>query len=324
MILKYYEINKVNIQKNKSILFFGNNEGLKNDSIKNLVKGKKNIFNYEEKEIIENINSFFENLLSKSLFENEKVIIIKRATDKILKVIEEISKKNIDDLIIIINAENLDKRSKLRSFYEKNKAYVSIAFYPDNEKTLSQLAYNFFKEKNILISNSNINLIVEKCNNSRENLYNELWKIECYSKSKKQISSEIILKLVNLSENISISELIDNYLVKNKKKTIHILNENNFSNEECIIIIRTFLNKSKKILLLLKEYEANQNIDLTISSAKPPIFWKDKEITKQQISIWSQKSMKNLILKLNDLELLVKKNINNSTNIISDFVLDQA
>ena len=324
MILKYYELNKVNLKKNKSVLFFGSNEGFKNISIKNLIKNKKNIFNYEEKEILENTNNFFENSLSKSFFEDEKIVIIKRATDKIFKIIEEISTRKVDDLIIIVNAENLDKRSKLRSFYEKNEVYVSIAFYPDNEKTLSQLAYNFFKEKNILISNSDINLIVGKCNNSRANLYNELWKIECYSKSKKQINSEIILKLVNLNENFSISELIDNYLLKNKKKTINILNENNFSNEDCVVITRTFINKSKKILSLLKEYEFNQNIDLTISSAKPPIFWKDKEIIKQQISKWSQKSIKNLIFKLNDLELLIKKNVNNSINLISDFVLDQA
>ena len=85
------------------------------------------------------------------------------------------------------------------------------------------------------------------------------------------------------------SELIDNCLSKNKKKTINILNENNFSNEDCILIIRIFLNKLKKILKLSNEFKKNKNIDLTISSAKPPIFWKDKEITKQQIFVWKPK-----------------------------------
>ena len=140
----------------------------------------------------------------------------------------------------------------------------------------------------------------------------------------KKITTEVIEKLTNLSENHNISELIDNCLVKNKKKIINILNENNFNNEDCILITRSFLNKSKKILKLSSEFENNKNMDLTISSARPPIFWKDKEITKQQIYKWSPKSIKKLIYKLADVELLIKKNMNNSINLITDFILEQS
>ena len=106
---------------------------------------------------------------------------------------------------------------------------------------------------------------------------------------KKECSPQIekLTKIVNLQEDHDVSELIDNCLAKNKKKIIIILNENNFSSEDCILIIRVFLNKSKKLLKLLYEYEYNNNIDLTMSTAKPPIFWKDKEITKQQIYKWT-------------------------------------
>ena len=95
MIIKSYELNKLNLDQNKIVLFYGKNEGLKNDSINNLLKNKENITKYEEKEILENTNIFLENIFSKSLFESEKIIIIKRVTDKILKVIEEIEEKNI-------------------------------------------------------------------------------------------------------------------------------------------------------------------------------------------------------------------------------------
>ena len=187
-----------------------------------------------------------------------------------------------------------------------------------------KLTHNFLKDKNILISSANINLITSKCSGDREVLLNELKKIEFFSKNGKRITSESINKLTNLSENHSISELIDNCLAKNKKKIINILNENNFSNEDCILITRIFLNKSKKILKLSNEFENNKNIDLIISSAKPPIFWKDKEITKQQIHKWNSENIKKLIYKLNDVELLIKKNLNNSINIITDFILDQS
>ena len=324
MIIKSYELNKINFDQNKLILFYGKNEGLKNDSTNNLLKNKENISKYEEKEILENTNIFLENVFSKSLFENEKIIIIKRVTDKILKIIEEIEEKKIEDLKIIINADILEKKSKLRSFFEKSKEHVCVAFYPDTNQVLSKLTYNFFNQKKISISPANINLIVNKCNGDRETLFNELDKIEYFSKSGKKITEESIIKLTNLIENHSISDLIDNCLAKNKKKIINILNENNFGNEDCIIITRTFLLKSKKILKLCSEFKSNKNIDLTISSAKPPIFWKDKEITKQQIYKWTPENIRQLIYRLNEIELLIKKNINNSINLITDFILDQS
>ena len=324
MIIKSYEIKKINLENNKLILFYGKNEGHKNEAIKNLIKEKYTIFNYEEKELLDNQNYFFENILTKSLFEDEKIIIIKRATDKILKIIEDLDIKELDGISIIINSENLEKKSKLRLIFEKNKQYISVAFYPDTDQTLSKLTYEYLKKKNISISSANINLIVNKCNGDRETLLNELQKIEYFSINGKKITSENITKLTNLIENHSISELIDNCLVKNKKKIINILNENNFNNDECILITRTFLNKLKKILKLSREFENNKNIELTISSAKPPIFWKDKEITKQQIYKLTPKNIKQLIYRLSEIELLIKKNIHNSINLITDFILDQA
>ena len=324
MILKSFEIKKINQNNNNLILFYGKNNGLKNEALDVLFKNKNNISNHDEKEILDNENNFIENILSKSLFEQQKFIVIKRATDKILKIIEILNSKNLEDVTIVLNSDNLEKKSKLRSFFEKDKKLICIPFYPDNDQTLSKLAYSFLRDKKISISPSNINLIVNKCSGDRETLINELQKIEYYTKNGKKIDSANISKLINLSENHSISELIDSCLAKNKKKIINILNENNFSNEDCIIIARSFLIKAKKLLILSKTFETNKNIDLTISSAKPPIFWKEKEITKQQIYKWKPKNIKKLIYTLSETELQIKKNINNSINLITDFILNQS
>tara|TARA_B100000989_G_scaffold234907_1_gene181716 strand:+ start:198 stop:1190 length:993 start_codon:yes stop_codon:yes gene_type:complete len=324
MIIKFFETKKINIKNTKKILLYGKNEGLKSEVIDEIVNKKKNIYNYEEKEILSDKDVFLENILSRSLFEDEKIIIIKRATDKIYNVIKEINEKGVEDLIVILNSENLDKKSKLRSFFEKSMKYACVAFYPDNDQTLFKISLNFLKDKKISIAPSDINIIVNKCNGDRENLINELNKIDYFSKNGKKVSTEIILKLINLIENHSISELIDNCLAKNKKKTISILNENSFSNEDCVLITRTFLNKSKRILKLAQEYSTNKNIDIIISSAQPPIFWKDKEIIKQQIYKWAPTEIKKLIFKLNELELQIKKNMHNGVNLITDFILDQS
>ena len=324
MIFKSFEINKINKKRNQLILFYGKNEGLKNEAVSILIKDENNIQNYEEKEVLDNENNFIENILTKSLFEKEKFIVIKRTTDKIVKVIEMLNLKNLENTTIILNSDNLEKKSKLRSLFEKDKKLVCVPFYPDNDQTLSKLAYNFLSNIKISLSPSNINLVVSKCSGDRETLINELQKIEYFSKNGKKITNESITKLINLSENHSISELIDNCLAQNKKKIISILNENNFSNEDCMMIIRSFIIKAKKLLVLSKTFETNNNIDLTISSAKPPIFWKEKEITKQQIQKWKPKNIKNLIYALSETELQIKKNINNSINLITDFILLQS
>ena len=323
MIIKSFEINKINLDLNNLFLLYGKNNGFKNEFTKNIIKKKNNVFNYEEKDILDNKDNFIEDLLTKSLFDDQKIIIIKRSTDKILNIIEDVLSKKIKD-IIILNADNLEKKSKLRSFFEKDKELICVPFYPDNEQTLSKLAYNFFKNKNIAISQANINLIINKCNGDREALLNELNKVEHYVKKGKKISSDEIIKLTNLNENHSVLELVDNCLAKNKKKIIDILNENNFNNEDCIMITRSFLNKSKKILQLSTEFEKNKNIELTISTAKPPIFWKDKEITKKQVRQWKPENIKELIYRLNEIELLIKKNLNISINLITDFILEQS
>ena len=325
MIIKSYSLEKVDIfkDKNKFVLIYGLNQGLKDKAIKILIKNEKVITNYDEKNILENKELFIENILSKSFFEEKKIIIIRRCTDKIFKTIEDIINKNIKDLIIIIEANNLEKKSKLRSLFEKSKENICIPFYPDNEQTLIRLAYNYLNEQKINISPANVNSIVSKTNGDRKNLYNELEKIVFYTKNGKKINDLNISKLINLVEDHDISDLVNSCLAKNKKRAISILNENNFQNEDCMQIIRVFLNKAKKILQLSRELETNNNIDLTISSAKPPIFWKDKEITKKQIQKWSTPKIKNLIYQINSIELNIKKNTNNSLYLLSDFILEQ-
>ena len=326
MIIKSFELNKIDLKKNQFFLLYGENQGLKNEIIEKNFKfnHSKNIYNYDEAEVLNNEANFFDNILSKSFFENEKLIIINRSSDKIKNVIEEIVEKKIEEVTLVLNANILDKKSKLRTFFEKNKELICIPFYADNNQTLVGIVSDFFRKNKIAISQQAINLIVERCRGDRQNLNNELQKIQSFLKNKKTIEINEILKLTNLAENYDVSELVDGCLAKNKKKTINILNENNYSLEDCIIIIRTFLIKSKRLLKLSKNSTKTKNIDEVISSFKPPIFWKDKDIIKQQMKSWSHENIENLIYKISQVELLIKKNSNNSINILSDFIIEQA
>ena len=326
MILKYFELNKLNFDVANILLFHGKNEGYKDEEI-NKISNKFNTKakNYDEKQVIDNTEEFFTNNLNKSLFDTDKIIIINRCSDKIIKIVEELIDRNIDDIIFILNSEALDKRSKLRNFFEKSKSkLVSIAFYPDNFDTLLRIAQQALRERKILLSNECISVLVGKCASDRKNLLNEIEKIELYLKDKKKINNEEVFKIINLSENHSVNELINSCLSKNQKKLFNILNDNIFSNEDCIVIIRSLLKKTKDLLNLVTQFQLNKNIDTTIDNAKPPIFWKEKNVIRSQINIWSINRLKELIIEINDIEYQIKKNSFHSINLTTNFLLEKS
>ena len=208
MIIKSFELEKINLKKQSLFLLYGENQGHKNQIIENKFKVKypNNTYYYEESEVLNNIENFFNNILSKSFFENEKLIIINRATDKIKVVIEEIIEKKIDDLILILNSNTLEKKSKIRSLFEKNKEIFCVPFYEDNNQTLSAMVNGFFRENKVPISQQAINLIVQRSRGDRQNLNNELEKIRNFILNKNKIEIQDILKLTNLAENYNVSE----------------------------------------------------------------------------------------------------------------------
>ena len=325
MIIKNFEINKID-HKSKFFLFYGENQGHKNQVIEEKFKKKyiECTYNYDEGEILNNKENFFNEILSKSFFEENKLIIINRTTDKIKEIIEEVIEKKVTNIILILNANTLEKKSKLRNLFEKNKETVCVAFYEDNQQTLSAMVNVFFRERKIPVSQQLINLITVRSRGDRQNLKNELQKIDSFIMNKNKINLRDIINLTNLAENYNISELIDSCLSKNKKKTIHILNENKYSLDDCMLIIRSFLIKSKRLIKLSKEVKKTKNIDSVISSYKPPIFWKDKEIVKLQIKNWSYENIEKLIYEINEIELLIKKYSSNSVNILYDFIIKQS
>ena len=326
MILKTFELNKINFTKNKFFLLYGENEGLKIESIKKnfIDKYTAAIQRYDEREILENKENFFNTIFTRSFFDNEKLIIINRATDKIKEIIEDLIEKNPQDVKFILNSKNLEKKSALRKFFEKQKNEICIPFYEDNSQTLNSIISNFFRNKKIPISQQLINVLVERSRGDRKNLNNELEKIENFLLYKKNINHEEIIKLTNLADNYSASELIDHSLAKNTRKTVSILNENNFSDEDNIIIIRTLLTKLKRLVKIYELVDEKNNIEEAISASKPPVFWKDKPLVTQQIRSWKKGHLKNLIYKTNEIELLIKKNSSLAKNILSDFIINNS
>ena len=326
MIIKNFEL-KNNIKNNINYyLLYGSNTGLIEETINKFLKPvfSKNIFVFEEADIIKDLNRFSEIVYNKSFFEEDKFIIINRATDKILNILEEITNDDLSDIKIVIKSNVLEKKSRLRNFFEKNKKTIAVAFYEDNNQSLNNLISNFFREKKIAISNQSINYIIEKTKNNRIVLNNELKKIYLLHYNRKKIELDNIVKVLKSAENYSVSELVDQCLIKNKLKVNLIMNDNYFSSDENIIILKSFLSKLKRLKKIHEIENSTNNFELSINSFRPPIFWKDKEIIKKQLKMWSLDQIIELIKKINNIEIVIKKNTSLSNHLINNFAIEIA
>ena len=324
MIKKYFDLKKINFINFNLFLFYGKNDGLQNEVINDTFTSnfKGSVNKYDETEFINNYETLASELLTSSLFEKEKIIIISRTSDKILKFVDEILDKGIKEIKIIFKSSELEKRSKLRIFFEKRKDLIIVPFYEDNSSTLSSIVIKFLNENNINMSRESINLLVDRANGNRKILKTELDKILNYSFTKKKIDLRAVQKLTNLNENYGVNELADNYLEKNKKNIAKILNENIYSDEDCILILRTVLSKSKRLINIIKKYNETKNLDEVIANNKPPIFWKDKDSVIIQANSWKINDLKEKIYQINEVETLIKNNSKNSLNLVSDFIVN--
>ena len=326
MIIKNFELERIKKSNLSIYLFYGQNEGLKKEVLEYcFIKNFKGLVEkYDEKEVIENQEEMYSKIFNKSLFEKEKIILISRTSDKIVNFIERILEKNVLDIKIICLSEILEKKSKLRNLFEKDSKLICIPFYADDNKKLTQLCGDFFKKINVPISREILNIIVDKCQGDRNNLNQELEKVEMFIDDNTNFDVSDILKLISLSENYTVSELVDSCLSKNIKNTAKILNENSYTNDDCMLILRTMLNKTKRLIKLRDDYDVTKNLDSTVSNFRPPIFWKDKDVIKKQLLKWDKKNSSKLIFEINELEKIIKKNSENSLRITYDFVLSTA
>ena len=316
MILKSYEIEKKlpNLSKHNLLLLYGENVGLKKD-IRNKIKIEMNekevnteFLSFYENEIIDNEDNLYNSIYSGSLFSNKKMITINNGTDKILKFIEDIYIKYPENLILIIFADILEKKSKLRIFFEKNSTALCIPCYLDNNRDLEKILTSELRKNNITTSRESINFLIDKSNNDRINLRNEIEKIKAYSLNKKNLKVEEIKSIVNFSGEYKSESLINECLNGNIIQYKKIISELYINTVNYVFLLRILYNKIQKLLNIKKLENNTKDIDFLINSVKPAIFWKEKPIIKKQLSIWKVGDLKKITNEINEIELSCKKN----------------
>ena len=329
MIIKSYEVqkNRSNLSKYNFFLLYGENFGLKKD-IKDIIKiaiKQKNdsleMLSVYETEIFDNEENFYNSIYSGSLFSKKKIITIFDATDKIMKKIDSVYDTYTENVFLVIVSGILEKKSKLRNFFETSKKTICIPCYLDSQKDLKIIAQSEFRKNNISLSSEAINLLIEKSNSDRGNLKNEIEKIKAYLLNKENIELGEIKSLINFSGDYKSDILVNECLCGNISQYKKIISELYINTVNQILLLRILSNKVQRLLNIKKQENKSNNIEQLINISKPAIFWKEKPMVKKQLSIWNLNDLKKIINGINNTEHLCKKNPQASKVIFFNFFM---
>ena len=309
MIHKSYlvEENFENI-KNNLILFYGENLGLMDDFKNKIldINARHQILRFSQDDILKNLDIFIQEIKNVSLFNDKKIFLINNVNDKIFKIIQEII-PDINENKFFLFAEILDKKSKLRNFFEKEKKTDIIPCYEDNYLSIKNIIKKKLKDYTGLTSEI-INMITENCNNNRIKLKNEIQKIKTYFDNK-IIDSNKLMDLLNLQENENFNNVKDSAFNGKKQNTNQLLNTTIIESEKSTLYVTSIYQRLIKLREIIDKNTDN-NIEKTINKIRPPIFWKDKPNIANQAKIWNKDKLNKAINITYDIELKIKSNSN--------------
>ena len=310
MILKSYIVEKsINtLKKYKSVLLYGENDGIKDD-IKNKLKilyQDTDIINLFQDEIIKNRNILFENANNASLFNDKKTIFIHEASDKILDEITEVLEKENKTVELFLLSSIMDKKSKLRNLYEKEATLAALPCYEDTDRTLILYIGEELKELRG-VTQEIINLIISNSNKERKLIKNEIEKIKCCF-SNKIVEKDELEELLNIKVNNSFDELRDSALLGSENNFNKNIGQTEFLPEENFFFINSLNLRVAKLIEIQKLNENYKNVETSIDNIKPKIFWKEKPIFIKQLQKWNLTKLQRILKEICETEIIMKQN----------------
>ena len=317
MIHKSYllEQNLESIYKYKIFLFYGENQGLKKEfkeKIKTLNKDSE-ILNLFQEEILKNKDLLFNEIKTQSLFNKERIFLIDEADDKIIDLISEID-TIIKDERIYIFSNILEKKSKLRNYFEKSKNHGTSACYADNEITIKKIILNKLRNFEGL-SNDIVNLIIHNTGTDRNKINNEIDKIKSCFLNKK-INIDQVTSLLNLKVNEDFNQLRDEALNGNRNKTNKLLASTIFEGEDNVYYLNLINQRVNKLREINELKKNEKNIEVIVNNLRPPVFWMDKPTLIEQSKKWNGEKISEILKKTYNIELQIKSSATINKNLL--------
>ncbi len=323
MILKSYllENNPENLNQYNSILFYGENDGLKDDFKDkiNILNKTAEIITFYQEDILKDVNILTKNIINESLFNTKKIIIINEADNKILVYLEEVLERVNENIKIFIFCKLLDKKSKIRNNFEKDKNFAIVPCYQDTERTLINYINNTLKDYKGLTSEIT-NLIIENSNLNRGTIKNEIKKIKKLFIDK-IIDKKKLIELLNIKLDNNFENIRDATILGDKEKVNKLMGEVEFHESDTFMYINQLYVRFNRLIEIKQIENTTKDNELAMESLKPKIFWKEKPIYSKQSRKWDLKRLKVTLNRISNTELLMKTNSAIRNDILLKFLL---
>ena len=310
MILKSYivEQNLNLLDQYNSVIIYGENNGLRDDIKEEIKKINPTfeIINLFQDEIINNKNLLFNTINNTSLFNSKKIIFIHEVSDKIFSELEECAEKKVEDIKLFVLANILDKKSKLRNYFEKKEYLAALPCYKDNERTLFKNIKDKLKEYQGLTPEL-IDIIMQNSNLDRRIINNEIMKIKSFF-YKKRMNKQDLDILLNIKATDDFSLVRDSCLIGNKKKINQLIGEIDLLPEDTYFFLNQISSRVSKLLEIQHVNKTVNDQELAMETLRPKIFWKDKPIYLEQLKRLNSDKLKKILSDIGNLEILMKKN----------------
>jgi DNA polymerase-3 subunit delta len=324
MIVKSFNLNFQELLKKKFTLLYGENISLISEienKITTEAKATKNltIKKYQEEYLLQNKDIFDQLINAESLFGDQEMVVISKSTDKIIEIYDEKNAQDNDKRIIFLSGP-LTKKSKLRNLAEASTIFTCIACYNDTSEQLQSILFQKLKDNKISVSREFINSIFEINSLNRQDINDAVSKIQLIQNTSK-ITEDNLKNIFHSSENSNNFEIINFCLLGDKKNINKVLSNIYAQGINFNEILAALKYKVKKLIDILESDIANKDPNQLVESFKPPIFWKEKSMVKEQLRRWDKSELKQLMEIVYDIEVECKKNYDVSNIILQQFIV---
>ncbi|MGY8985081.1 MAG: DNA polymerase III subunit delta [Sphingomonadales bacterium] len=311
------------------VLIYGPDEGLVRERAhrisKQVVEDLSDPFNVVRpslSQVIEEPSILLDELLSLSMVGGRRLVRLDGAEDKAYQGLEQALSgipKDGEKNLLVVTAGNLKPSSKIRKLFEGLEIAVTIACYADSSKDVEELIIEVLGANNLKADPQAISFLLNNLGSDRLISRSELEKIVLYAGDRidRVIKLEDVITLIGDSATLTLNDIASATTGGDLKRLDQLLERAQSQGENAIAIIRALSRRLQQFHLVKGLIEAGQPIDSAIGKLRPPLFFKEKDIFRNQLFLWSSQKLGKALLLLSDAELGCKTTGNPDTAITS-------
>lgn len=242
-----------------------------------------------------------------SLMGGRRVIRVREAGDALAALFSRFLPDSAGDGLVIVEAGDLPGRSALRRAFDEAPRGAAIGCYPDNARDLAAVTRETFAARHIVASRDAIEFLVGHLGGDRLLTRSELEKLSLYAGDGGRIELADAQAVVSDSAALSLDDAVLAAAEGDAAALDRALARVFQEGESAVAIIRALLRHLQRLHVLSAQVGAGGSIDTVIRSARPPIFFKQQDSYRRQLTRWNEARLRDALDRLAEAEFRMKQ-----------------